>query len=429
MSRLTRTLPLLTTGLVVLAACQDTPTEPAPDSRAPATALAPEISRESLDRPHEAVFHQISAQLKSFGGHYLDEEGNLVAYLTDPAEQDRAREILQPILEKHQFSARQKPGSIVFRRAEYTFLDLASWRDRVSDPVLDLDDVQYTDLDEARNRLVIGVSSARGRDAAARTLAEQKVPVEAVVFTEAAPVKDLVTLRDYRRPLDGGLQIGSSVGICTMGFNAYWAGYRSFLTNSHCTSTFWKTDGTSIYQNGSPWYVGYEVSDPSATPCGFLNIFSCRWSDAAVIRTSGSVTANHGYIARPTFWATGAGNSGSITINNAAPRMRITGEYAFPVGGEMFDKVGRTTGWTYGFVDKTCVDVNKSGLRRVRCQDYVRKMHADHGDSGSPVFRWHGSTVTLAGILWGGTSEGGTPYIIISAMWNIEKDLGALTTF
>ena len=91
--------------------------------------------------------------------------------------------------------------------------------------------------------------------------------------------------------------------------------------------------------------------------------------------------------------------------------------------------MGRTTGWTYGFVGKTCVDVNKGGWRRARCQDYIKKMHAAPGDSGSPFFRWPGNTVTLAGILWGGISEGGTQYIIMSAMWNIEKDIGALSTF
>ena len=71
----------------------------------------------------------------------------------------------------------------------------------------------------------------------------------------------------------------------------------------------------------------------------------------------------------------------------------------------------------------------QGGWRRAGCQDYIKKMHAAPGDSGSPIFRWHGNTVTLAGILWGGISEGGTQYIIMSAMWNIEKDIGALSTF
>lgn len=52
------------------------------------------------------------------------------------------------------------------------------------------------------------------------------------------------------------------------------------------------------------------------------------------------------------------------------------------------------------------MDVNTSGLRRVRGQDYVKKLHAGPGDRGSPAFRWHGNLVTLAGILWGGIDQG-----------------------
>jgi hypothetical protein len=99
----------------------------------------------------------------------------------------------------------------------------------------------------------------------------------------------------------------------------------------------------------------------------------------------------------------------------------------------MFDKMGRTTGWTYGFVKKTCVDMNKTsyagpGIGRILCNDWS-SYHSNNGDSGSPVFRWYGSTVRLAGLHWGGITSGGTRYAIMSAMWNIEADLGALSTF
>jgi len=262
---------------------------------------------------------------------------------------------------------------------------------------------------------------------------EHAVPREAVVYEATKPVQEFLSLQDMSRPLEGGYQIQQpGVGTCTLGFNAYWAGYSAFLTNSHCTTNFWSNDGVSVYQNTSgvaAELVGAEISDPKPFSCGFLWLYSCRWSDAAVIRRYSWVPTNYGYIARTMFWGFGAGVSGSLTVNPNAPRMKITGEYSFPVGGEMFDKMGRTTGWTYGYVKKTCVDVNKSGLRRVLCQDFIQHMHATFGDSGSPIFRWHGSTVTLAGLLWGGTTRDGVDYIIMSAMWNIEKDVGGLSTF
>ena len=438
MSRINRLFPALVVGVVFVAGCRDegrAPTDPQPEL-APTTGAAAAESRDgtALVRPHEEQFHKLSQQIKGFGGYYFDEAGNMVALLADGADEKMAYELLYPILRARTPTARERGGgTLVLQKAQYSFLDLAAIRDRASDPVLDIEEVQYTDLDEIRNRFVVGVSGPSAQEQALKVLREQGVPLEAVTFETSKPVEELLTLRDYARPIEGGFQIQrAGGGTCTLGFNAYWAGMQTFLTNSHCTNQFWKTDGVSIYQNDTAPasnVVGYEVHDPSAFSCGFLGWYACRWSDAAVIRKYGSVPSNYARIARTTFWGTGAGVSGSITVNPNNPRMTITGEYAFPVGGEMFDKMGRTTGWTYGFVKKTCVDVNKSGMRRVLCQDFIHKMHATFGDSGSPIFRWHGNTVTLAGLLWGGTEENGVPLIIMSAMWNIEKDIGALSTF
>lgn len=91
---------------------------------------------------------------------------------------------------------------------------------------------------------------------------------------------------------------------------------------------------------------------------------------------------------------------GSITIDSQNPPMTIVGEFPYPVGGEMVDKMGRTTGWTYGFVKKTCVDMllsaySGSGVGLLLCQDWASYWN-DKGDSGSPVFRYYGSTVRAA---------------------------------
>lgn len=109
--------------------------------------------------------------------------------------------------------------------------------------------------------------------------------------------------------------------------------------------------------------------------------------------------------------------SGSITIDSANPRFNIIGEAAYPVAGGTLQKIGRTTGWTYGQVTNTCADTNVSGSNiTLLCQDYVRA-GVGPGDSGSPVFAWNGgSDITLYGLLWGG----GTNTFAFSAMSNIE---------
>lgn len=422
-------------GIVLLAACSDEPSPTDPSMIDPGTPSANRTpTGAEVERPHEAAFREISEQVKGFGGYFYDDEGNLVAYLQDGAEEDRARELLERILKERELGRRERStGKIVFRKGEYSFTELADWRDRGTQPVLEVKGVEWADLDEAQNRFIVGVSTDAGRQEATKVLQSQDIPLKAVAFEESGRIVDLLTLRQYSRPIEGGFQIQrKGGGTCTLGFNLIRNGYRAFMTNSHCTATQLSTSFSVFHQNSNAiasHRAGVEIFDPSGWSCGFLWLNKCRWSDAAVVYKYGDVSANHGKIARTTSWAYGAGNSGSITVNPNNPRMTIIGEHSFPTGGEMMDKMGRTTGWTYGFVKKTCVDVNKQGGWRAICQDWIENMHSGGGDSGSPVFRWYGNTVRLAGILWGGTTQGGKQYTLYSAMWNIRADISGLSTF
>jgi hypothetical protein len=427
MYRANRSFAVLTLGFVVFAACDDrsTPAEPnLADASADVQAAASETA--TTEYPHEAEFRRLSKEIEGYGGHFFDDQGNLVVYLADAAQATRARQVLEPVLQARPLSEREvglaSQGSVLVRPADFTFPQLARWRDRVTDEVLKHEGVEFTDLDEAQNRVVVGVTSLKARLAAAQSLQRLAVPTEAVVFEATEPAVQLQSLQNRFRPLRGGFQIQRvGGGRCTLGFNAVRNGVGVFITNSHCTTNYLAPDGVSIHQNvvASGNLVGQEIFDPN---------YAVRYADAAVIRRTAGVAADYGYIARTTFFATGAGNSGSLTVNANSPRMRITGELSYPSVGNVLDKMGRTTGWTYGSVARTCVNHVVNG-RSLRCQDWVNPMHADFGDSGSPIFRWHGSTVTLAGILWGKTTSAGKPYTLFSAMSNIKADLGNFTTF
>jgi hypothetical protein len=91
--------------------------------------------------------------------------------------------------------------------------------------------------------------------------------------------------------------------------------------------------------------------------------------------------------------------------------------------GQTVNKVGRTTGWTQGRVSNTCVNTGVQGSNIVQlCQTFVAA-GVGSGDSGSPVFSGT-SSVTLVGILWGGSGN----QFVYSPISNIEQELGALTT-
>jgi hypothetical protein len=93
------------------------------------------------------------------------------------------------------------------------------------------------------------------------------------------------------------------------------------------------------------------------------------------------------------------------------------------------EKIGRTTGWTYGSVGPICKDIkptfqeasdtrNPSNIV-FRCQHFING-GGQAGDSGGPVFQLGLDGVYLSGIVVGGTATG----FYYSSMDMIRLDLG-----
>ena len=169
-------------------------------------------------------------------------------------------------------------------------------------------------------------------------------------------------------------------------------------------------------------FIGTEIADPAyrrnfgGCPRGRV----CRYSDSNFV-DGANVDFSLGTIAETT-----GPNNGSLQVNGT---FTISGEGVASVGNTA-NKVGRTTGWTRGDVTRTCTNTGVSGSNIVLlCQTFVENNSAiivQGGDSGSPVFRIAGGTVTLLGNLWGGNSSG--TLFVYSPMSGIEAELGLLQT-
>jgi hypothetical protein len=134
---------------------------------------------------------------------------------------------------------------------------------------------------------------------------------------------------------------------------------------------------------------------------------------------------NFGYIAR----TQGSGTlSGSIVLDGVHPQFRINSTIlSYPSRGEVYDKMGSTTGWTWGGVTEPCWDVPLLGTDIfLLCQARVESGAAASGDSGGPVFslQHHPHEVAFAGILWAGTNISGGSYFVFSHVGGITQDLG-----
>ena len=331
---------------------------------------------------------------------------------------------------------------------QYAVSELVSWKSK-SNSVFSLKGVVFIDMDEATNRVRVGVEKGTSEAAVRAALSAQGIPAGAVVVSETEPVTMAVTLQDRVRPVRGGLQINwdnnnnfaDGSFLCTLGFNAQDPfglanGIRSFVTNSHCSGIQGGVQSGKYYQNvftstNTNW-IATEAVDPTYFTGGVCPVGKrCRRSDSALAdyRSTG-VSSTMGRIYKPT------NDAGSITIattpTGALRSFTIISETSFPVVGDILDKVGRTTGWTWGIVDATCFNTNVSGSDiHMLCQDSVNRSSGATivagGDSGSNVFKWPGGgQVSLYGVLWGSFSPS---RFVFSAMSNIEGELGALKTF
>jgi hypothetical protein len=391
------------TGITLLAAaaaCNDQGASTGPAAGA-ITATAPDLA-------------VLNRTIPGFGGLFLN-DGVPTVYLTDLNQRGVAERALAGL-------TRGNGAQLRVLQAKFAYGDLDRWFGAVAREAFATGPVVFVDLDEAANRVLVGVERGMSHANVRALAARLGVPAEAITVRDADPIHYAATLRDLVRPVVAGLQINFGQFVCSIGFNAVSGGQSSFVTASHCTNRQGGVEGTQYFQplaSTAGSLIGTEVADPTyfrngACPKGK----KCRFSDAARAAYASGVSVDLGGIA-----ATSAPNNGSLTI---AGTFNITAEGTALVG-QTANKVGRTTGWTAGTVTNTCVTTSVSGSNiALLCQTFV-SAGVGGGDSGSDVFALSGGNATLLGVLWGGNGAG--TQFVYSPISGVEQELGPLTTF
>lgn len=430
--RATRTTTALLLASALLAGCEHDPLSVSPGD-GPSQAAAAQDPAQDLD----SEFVRRAREIPGFGGYYFDESGDLVVVLTDLRQEAAARASLASVLRGHRSDprlGRNGAGEMRVHRGDYDFIQLNDWRGRARN-VLSIPGTVFLDTDEVSNRLRIGVEDLSLAPKVEAELARRAVPRAAVLIEKTSPVRFVTTLNDYIRPVDGGLLIDYNTSWCTLGVNVYYSNpywgassTPSFMTASHCTNVQGGIQNPSTYSQGGA-AIGTEYVDPeystSATDPYCPPGRRCRHSDVALGRYNAQTTFNLGGIARTTY--SGNTTRGSTDIDPSNPRFWIVAGYNYPTVGQYLNKVGATSGWTWGRVSSTCVDYNV-GFSDVTlyCQ-HRADGRAEGGDSGSPVFEWPTGTssVYFAGILWGADIGVAPQFFVFSSPGNISTDLGS----
>ncbi|MBI4518097.1 MAG: hypothetical protein HY699_20020 [Deltaproteobacteria bacterium] len=383
--------------------------------------------------------------MPEFGGMFLSENQQaLEVYLTDTSAETvaAARTAIIDVFG----AAVIRQGGIRPLHGEYGFLQLREWYTTMAGPVLGIPGVAATDIDEAVNRLQIALETPEVEAAVLEQIAALAIPRNAVVTVVTGPTQPLVhTLRDTYSPRQGGYVITrllqpSGIASCTLGANALSLNAPGFVTNSHCTASFWGLDGTNFYQ-ACGFYPAQLIGLETLDPPGFTGLdsqhsitcpagFRCRYSDSAFAKYNSGIQWDAGLLARTTGLTTWDGSTapsgcppsttpGIILTADHSATFRITAPPSQPyLHGLKLNKVGITTGWTSGSIEGTCADYTDANKNVRLCQYTVGNQTdsdplndnwriATFGDSGSPVFRIHDSQcgyAELYGVLWGGNT-------------------------
>ncbi|ATB31316.1 hypothetical protein [Melittangium boletus] len=381
---------------------------------------------------------QMEALMPHMGGFYLGEDGAAHVLLTEDASEGErltARSIGDAVSKMRSFArgqTQQRLTPTVVEPARFRFSELARIRDYATD-VLNLEDVQSLDANERANQVSVGVLSEEAAEHAREYWARLELPPESLEVFLQPRIEAMATLSSYVRPVPGGYSIRNgnfSYTTCTLGYPVFSSvlGMFGFITNSHCTDVSGGVENTSFYQ-GNPFVFATEYLDPifqtSSSLAGCPSGQLCRLSDSAFAGGTNYPSGALKEIAQTINYCSLPQTHCSTTVNSSSPVIYPHGFASSPLVGQYFEKVGQTTGWTYGQLQQSCTTVRDSASGHYFVCQYTVAAGVDAGDSGSPVFTWDGTNNPIGGILWGGDPTY-HDYFVFSHYSSINTELGTM---
>lgn len=172
---------LAVVALVVLAAggCALYPS----DSTGNVQTAPPQPTESRMQKSYDDLLAEVARRHPGFGGMFINEAGGLSVYLLDPAQGAAAETAIAAV-----FGPERVPqGGIRVLNAQYGFLQLKEWYDRLG-AVWEIPGVAFTDIDEGRNRLAVGLERIAQRGLVEEKLRSLGIPLEAVAIEETGPI-------------------------------------------------------------------------------------------------------------------------------------------------------------------------------------------------------------------------------------------------
>jgi hypothetical protein len=125
---------------------------------------------------HDDRLIRVEKLAPGFGGMFVDPEGQLAVYLLDTTQLAATRSAIETVFGTDLPTSRMRAV-----QGQYVISQLKEWSERAI-AVMRLPGVTIVDLDEAKNRVTIGVEEKSQIAAVEQRLSSLKIPREAVLF-------------------------------------------------------------------------------------------------------------------------------------------------------------------------------------------------------------------------------------------------------
>jgi hypothetical protein len=135
---------------------------------------------------YDDLLVRVEEQAPGFGGMVIDQDGRLAVYLLDPSQLGAARSAIEAV-----FGADRVPeAGVCALPGRYVVSQLKRWTELAA-PVLGMPGVTAVDLDEASNRVAIGVEDDSRMQAVETAVSGLAIPREAVVIEVTGEIRPL----------------------------------------------------------------------------------------------------------------------------------------------------------------------------------------------------------------------------------------------
>ncbi|MEX0785115.1 MAG: hypothetical protein WD939_00615 [Dehalococcoidia bacterium] len=160
--------------------------QPAPPPRAQGQPTQQPPSELTIDD----IYAQIANDIPGFAGVRLGLDGETIQVFFAGDGDDVESAALQAVTAVFQARGAPRPTKIEVLPAEYDFAELSMWYRTLTSGVWTVPGIVFTDIDEVRNRLSIGVETQEAWDLLERRLAELGIPREVVHLEISEPIAE-----------------------------------------------------------------------------------------------------------------------------------------------------------------------------------------------------------------------------------------------